>query len=134
GFHSVAPAGSVRSSRRGPPGSDRRVHESSRRRAACCGGAPATTPTCRRALSFPLPLLLVVVAGIEVDRTEVVEEPRLLSPPDVLGERLGHRLLLRSAPADCEGLLEQLIIESKIGRHLLHTILHITVCNERSAD
>src|SRR5439155_15566357 len=74
---------------------------------------------------------LVVVLLIERDLAHQIEDLVLAASAGVFPERRGHRLLFGAVLSGPAGLLDEGVIEGKIGRHVntsvisLHKMLHI---------
>jgi hypothetical protein len=96
---------------------------------------PPTRSAYRRVPSLAPALFLVVVRGVEVDRTEQLGRARLLAAADVLLERLGNRLFFRRAAADFQRLVEQLVVQGEVGGYLhimpTHDVVWRGVCDLR---
>ena len=55
---------------------------------------------------------------IDIDLAEQGDNAELLTPANVLGQRLVHRRLLGAVPARAQRLFEQVFVDSEIGCHV----------------
>ena len=85
-----------------------------------------TTPKYPPEHSTPLPLSLVVVAGININGAEEFDNPHLFASTDILLKRLSNSGLFGTLATDLEGLVEQFVVNLKIRCHI--PILHTGMC------
>jgi hypothetical protein len=63
-------------------------------------------------------LFLVIVAGVELDLAEQIEDTSLPAPRDVFLQRFGNGRLLCPVFADLACFLDQLVVNGKVGSNV----------------
>src|ERR1700704_2261847 len=100
---------------------------------ARAGGEQATTQRYQRGRSraFRHTFALVIVGLIVVDHSEEGDDILLLSALDVLIERSGNRLLLRTVMSQFPGFLNEPVVDGKVSRHSAASdlTLHNPMCD-----
>jgi hypothetical protein len=73
---------------------------------------------------------LVIVGGIEVERSEGIENAELLAALDVLGEGGGYGFFLGFMLPNALSFRDQVVIEGKVGGHV-YSVTHTDVWSKR---